>query len=404
LLTALAKAPTETDLSPASSPAEEEQLLAAVAEIADTLASEAASSEAHGRLTARAVEALRGHDLWRMRLCRELGGLELPIVTQIKVLAALAAEDASSAWCTMVANNSVAILGATMPEATVERIFANGIPACSIVAATGGKATEVADGFLLTGTWRLASGIHHADWVHATAHVNGDPSRLLPLALPARDLKLLDSWHAVGLAGTGSNDFSLTDYLLPADLTGRAANPYGQLRGTRRYDLVGLDHLEAYEHLAFAIGVSRHALTELRRLLAHSHTVRQNADREVVQSQLGHAEVKLQAIEALALSVYDRVDAAALGHTHAWSETDRYLPRALAVWATQHALECAQLAFHRAGAVALYRPNIFTKLLLDMSVAATHVMVDDTAIASYAQHLIESVDSQVLESDLRHAD
>ncbi len=365
-------------------------LLLAVKAIAHTLQSDAVQADVQGRLGDASVNALREHGLWRMRLCHDLGGLELPIVTQIQVLSALAAEDASSAWCTMVANSSVAVLGATMPPAAIDRIFAQGVPACSIVAAPGGVATPCEGGYRLNGTWRLASSIHHASWVHATAFVDRDPSRVLPLAIPAGDVELLDTWSVVGLSGTGSNDFKLTDYFLPTELTGYEDNPYGQVRGKRRYDLVELEYVESYEHLAFAIGVGRRALRELRFVLAKPLAGRQVADREVVQGQFGQAVVKLQSVEALGYWLYRRVDAAATGALQSWSHEDQYLPRALAVWATQLALECVQLAFHRSGSNAMHRPSVLEKLLRDMSVAATHVGVDDIAFASYAQHLMET--------------
>jgi indole-3-acetate monooxygenase len=395
--------PTSSPPAAVAAEADDESPLAAVAQIADILAAGAARSDAQGWLADESVKALQAHGLWRMRLCRELGGLELSIVSQIRVLAALAAQDTSSAWCTMVANSSVAVLGATMPPAAVERIFAHGVPACSIVAAPGGVATPAAGGYLLNGVWRLASSVHHAEWIHAAAHIEGDPSRLLTLALPARDIEVLDSWHVVGLAGTGSNDFRLTDYFLPTALAGPPDHPYGQLRGTRRYDLVDLVHLESYEHLAFALGVGRRALGELEHAFAvggRSHT----ADREVVQTQVGRALVTLQAIEAMAVSLYTRVDAAAAGQQQAWDDADRQLPRALAVWATECALEFVQMAFQRSGAVALHQPNIMEKLLRDMSVAATHAVVNDTAYAAYAHHLIESHGTGRRRGALSHAD
>ncbi len=365
-------------------------MLADIAAIAETLRAGAAASDAQGRLVDASVDALRSRGLWRMRLCRELGGLELPIVAQIQALAAIAAEDASSAWCTMVANNAVAILGSTMPSAAIERVFAQGVPACSIVAGPGGIATPVEGGFALSGTWRLASGVHSAKWIHATALVERDPSRVLPVAIPAADVTLVDSWNVVGLAGTGSNDFTLKEYFLPSELAGRDDNPYGQLRGVRRYDLMSLDQVESYEHLAFAIGMGRRALRELRLVLATPPSGRQIADREVVQGRFGQLVVALQAIEALAYALYDRVDAEAVGELQSWSQDDRYRPRALAVHATQVALECVQMAFHRSGSAGLRRPNIFEKLLRDMSVAATHTVVDDAAFAAYAQHVIET--------------
>ena len=365
-------------------------LLDRVASVAEILRSGASQSDAQGRLLPSSVDALSAHGLWQLRLCRDVGGLELPITAQIIILSALAAEDAASAWCTMVANDAVAVLGATMPDAAVERVFANGVPACTIVAAPGGTATPVAGGYKLNGTWRLASGLHHASWIHAAAYIDRDPSRLLPLAIPARDVTLIDSWNVTGLAATGSNDFSLSDYVLPTELTGREDKPYGQVRGRRRYDIVDVEHIESYEHLAFAIGIGRRALLELRCELSKSPAGRYAADREIVQGELGRAAVKLQAVEALAQSFYERVDEAMLGHRQSWTGADRHLPRTLAAWATELALECTQLAFHRSGSAALQRSSIFDKLLRDMSVAAKHAVVDDVAFAAYAQHVIET--------------
>jgi indole-3-acetate monooxygenase len=365
-------------------------LLAAIARIAPVLESGASESDRRGQLVEETVGALRSHGLWRMRLPRALGGLGLSIVSQIQVLIALAEVDASSAWCTMVVNNGLSVLGTTMPDDAFKRVFAQGVPACSIVAAPGGTATTAKGGFLLNGTWRLASSIKHADWVHATAYIDRDPSRLLPLAIPAADVELLDTWQVVGLSGTGSNDFKLTDYFLPAALAGREDNPYCQIRADLRYDSVDIEHLDSYEHLAFAIGVGRRALRELRSILTKPLPGRYICDREVVQEELGKAVVQLQAAEALAYVVFARVDAAAQGDVQGWSADDRHLPRSLAAWATALALECTQLAFRRAGLSALHKPNIFDKLLRDMSVAATHVVVDDASFPSYAQHLMET--------------
>ena len=376
--------------APGAPDVETDRLLAAVERISDTLAAGAAQSDADGCLVDDTVEALRSEGFWRMRLCRELGGLELPIIAQMEVLAALSAVDTSSSWCTMVASSSLGVLGATMPQAALDRIFSDGAPACSIVAAAAGTARSADGGYVLNGTWRVVSAIHHADWIHATAYVDGDPSRLLPMAIPAADAQLVDSWHVVGLSGTGSNDFSLHDYFLDAALVGDEERPYRQLRGTRRYDLVGLEDVEIYEHLAFAIGVGRRALRELRDALAHPAPGRHTADREVVRSELARAMITLQAIETTAWTLYVKVDAAALGDPDALQGVDPQLPRALAAWATEVALQLTQLTFRRAGMVALRRPNIIEKLMRDMSVAATHVLVDDRAFAAYADRAIET--------------
>ncbi|CAA9217664.1 MAG: hypothetical protein AVDCRST_MAG57-430 [uncultured Blastococcus sp.] len=375
---------------PAPEQTQTTRLLDAVAMIADVVQDGAAESDRQGTLADKTVTALREHGFWRMRLCRELGGLELDVSSQVQVLAALAAVDTSSAWCTMVANSAVAALGATMPQPAIERIFASGVPLCSIAAAPAGVAVPDGDGFRVSATWRLASSINHAEWLHAVAFVEGDPSRPLPLAIPAQELDVLDTWNVIGLAGTGSNDVALVDHHLPHELAGRIGNPSHQLRGTRRYDLLALEDLESYEHLAFAVGVASRALDELGTALSHGRGGSATGDREIVQMELGGALVDLQAMQSLARAVYDRADAAAAGDASAWSEQDRHLPRAVATWATRRALEIVQLAFHRSGGAALYRPNIFEKLLRDMSVAATHVMVNDAVLATHALRTIQA--------------
>jgi alkylation response protein AidB-like acyl-CoA dehydrogenase len=385
------------------SAAEAVRLLVAVDEIAQTLAAGASRSDAEGRLVSETVRSLRSRGFWRMRLCDELGGMELSMVEQLRVLAALAAADTSSAWCTMVANNAVAVIGATMPDSTVSRVFADGIPACSIVAAPGGRATRADGAYVLNGTWRVASSIHHADWIHATAHVDGDPSRLLPIVIPAKDVQLVNSWQVIGLGGTGSNDFTLTDYALDEDLAGDEHHPYGQLRGTRRYDVLGHEPIESYEHLAFAIGVARRALRELRKALARPAPARRTADREVVQSELARAMIKLQSIEATAFSVYGQIDAAAGGDPDELSLLHVGVPRALAALGTELAVESVQLAFRRAGLAALRSPSILDKLMRDMNVAASHVLVDDTAFASYGERLVRADDPEPTAGALTHA-
>lgn len=369
-------------------------LLASVRAIEGQLRAGAADSDSQGSLVMESLDALGSRGFWRMRLCRDLGGLELPITAQMKVLAALAAADTSSAWCTMVMNHAVAVIGSTMPAAAVARVFANGVPECTIVATPGGVATPTEGGFIVSGTWRLATAIRRSQWVHVATFIERDPSRVLPMVIPVGDGTVLDTWHVVGLAGTGSNDFQLNDYFLPSALAGREDRPYGQLRGRRRYDLADVENIESYEHLAFALGVGGRALHELRATLAS--TGRSAADREVVQAELGQAVLQLRAVEALAEALYQRIDAVACGTGDHLAPEERHLPRALAVAATDLALRCTQLAFHRSGASALRRPSLLDKLLRDMSVAAKHVIVDDTAFATYAQDLIET--GQILQS------
>lgn len=381
---------TMMSVAEAGAASDEKRLLREVAMIGDLLHEEAETAEIATQLSCTVVDALRDAGLWRMRLSRELGGLELPMLSQLRIIAELAALDPSSAWCTMFVNTAIARIGAIMPDAAVSRVFADGVPAASIVIPPGGIATPTDGGYLITGHWRYATAIHHVDWLLTSVRIERDPSRLLPVVIPAGDLHQLDSWDPTGLRATGSIDLTLENYFLPDELTGRLSAPFEQIRGARRYESTRISFPESFEHAAFACGVARRAIAELRKLLADRELSAGKGGREVVLTQFAEAEVELQAVWALIEQTSKKIDAVHEGSSHAWDEADRLLPRVIAARATKLALHCTQIALERAGLSAMRRGEVLERLARDMTVAASHIAVNDAAFAAYAQHLVET--------------
>lgn len=78
----------------------------------------------------------------------------------------------------------------------------------------GNKATRVPGGFRLTGSWKSSSGIHHASWVVVGADVPGEEVPF-NFFLPIQDATVIDDWHTLGLAGTGSRTVTVTDIFIP---------------------------------------------------------------------------------------------------------------------------------------------------------------------------------------------
>lgn len=86
--------------------------------------------------------------------------------------------------------------------------------------APAGTARESDGGFILSGRFGFCSGVHHADWVivGAMSHhpdPNQPPTPRYFLA-PASEITLIDNWHVVGLASSGSMDFEIHDAFVPA--------------------------------------------------------------------------------------------------------------------------------------------------------------------------------------------
>jgi alkylation response protein AidB-like acyl-CoA dehydrogenase len=82
------------------------------------------------------------------------------------------------------------------------------------VFAPTGTAVPEGDGYRVSGRWSFASGCEYSGWRMAGAIVPGSP-RPLHCLLRADQTRIVDTWDACGLRGTGSHDFLVEDVLVP---------------------------------------------------------------------------------------------------------------------------------------------------------------------------------------------
>ena len=353
-------------------------LLARVDGIRDVLADTAPASEAARMLVPEAVDALNQAGLMRMNVPRELGGWEAPPATQLEVLAALAEIDTAAGWIAMVSNNSAGFMGAFLPDAGIDEVFAgDGVPICSGVAAPSGTALAVDGGYRLTGYWRLCSGVHHSSWLRLTAAIDGNPEHRVFAVVPQSAVTIHDTWHVLGLRATGSSDVSLSDEFVPAH---RTLFSEQRRRGGARYRLHGLP-ASSHEHVGIALGLGRRALSELTAAVAAKTRARNVPAREAVLADIGRLTLAVDSVAALAQASYAR-DLALLADDGVDAATVGLGGPALAAYATDVATQCVETAYRCVGTLALYTPNVFERLLRDVHGATQHVMVQDV---NYAQ-------------------
>ena len=87
-----------------------------------------------------------------------------------------------------------------------------------------GKVQKVEGGYTLSGQWGFSSGSEHCDWVFLGAVVpeEGAPfdmSNYRTFLLPRADYEIIDTWHVVGLQGTGSQDIKVVEAFVPEHRT-----------------------------------------------------------------------------------------------------------------------------------------------------------------------------------------
>ncbi|MVU81316.1 acyl-CoA dehydrogenase [Nocardia sp. ET3-3] len=196
-----------------------DELLTRASKLRELLAEESTGHDAHRRLSDRTVAAIGDAGLFRMYTPREFGGYEAVPSTSLAVICELARGCSSTAWVTSVLNlgNYVAAL---FPQRARNEVWAENPDARTalMIGDAPAQVERVAGGVIVNGKWPFASGSLHCDWVIARIPSGSEPESLGPhlVLMPRERLEVEDTWHVVGLRGTGSNTVVARELFIPA--------------------------------------------------------------------------------------------------------------------------------------------------------------------------------------------
>lgn len=208
------------------------ELLGRAEDLVPLLRECANETEQRRRMLDEVTDALRAAGLFRLMQPRRIGGYEMDHGALVDIGAVLARGCASSAW--VYANLAIhaSMLGYFPAEAQGDVWDRSpDALACMSVVYRAGRARKVPGGYLLSGHWPFCSGIDNSQWhmvaaIVASADSNAvDENRLF--LIPKSDCDILDTWDAMGLAGTGSHDVKVDDVFVPAHRTLAEAHTRG---------------------------------------------------------------------------------------------------------------------------------------------------------------------------------
>ena len=289
--------------------------------------------EEERRLQDPVFEAFRQAGFFRMWMPSAYGGYETPIESVLTVGEEVSRHDPSAAW-NLIIGVIGSLLLAYLPETTAQTILASdsdpyiagaGSPA-------GAKAVSADGGYVVSGTWALASGCHHADWLFGGAFIYDDDKlrtnaegrpEVSIFLFPRTQAEILDTWNAIGLRGTGSHHIKAEAVFVPDDLRlSIMTSPPVQSGPLYRGPILdGLGTLPVV-----SLGIARAAIDSFVELAA-SKTPTQGrtklADLQTTHERVGRAEMLLGAARAFLFEVAREID-------QAW-QSGRQLPRELAI-------------------------------------------------------------------------
>jgi len=179
-------------------------------------------------LPASIVDKLIEAGLCRLTVPESLGGHEAEPLVGFDVYEELASGDASVAWIAW--NNALpGLLSRYLSNAVRAELFADTHRLFANSTRPSGRAVMQPGGYRVSGRWSLVSGCELADWIPLMCIVitHEGEQRMLAAGVPEMRMaytpkgsyKILDTWHAGGLRGTGSHDVVVDDIFVPAELT-----------------------------------------------------------------------------------------------------------------------------------------------------------------------------------------
>jgi alkylation response protein AidB-like acyl-CoA dehydrogenase len=366
--------------------------------LAPRIAASADDIERGRRLPAPLVAALHEAGMFRLLLPRALDGAELDPATFVQVTEAIGRIDASTAWV-ICQTSGCSMVAAYLIPAVAREIF-GGDP-CGVLAwgpPTTSRAIAVDGGYRLSGTFNFASGGRHATWLGGLAPIveaDGTPrqrdgvTERRTLLFPAAGATMQDVWHVLGLRGTGSDSFTVSDLFVPHEHTVARDDP-----AERRYQAplycFPQGSLYASGFAGVAMGIARSLLDDLLALArdktprGYSRTLRESA---VTQSQVAQAEARLGAARVYLLSSLQEIWRE-VGRAGALGLDQRVTIRLAASHAIQQAREVADFAYHAAGGTAVFARNAFERRFRDIHTVSQQLQGRDDHFETVGKHLL----------------
>jgi len=347
-------------------------------ELAPTIAAAGDEIEKRRQLPEPIADALVQAGMFKLVVPRSVGGAELDPMTYVQVLEQIARADGSTAW-SLGQNSGCSMSAAYLEPATAREVFGGprGILAWGPYAPNSGRAVKVDGGYRLTGRWGFASGSRHASWLgcHVLVYdadgkpVNNAEGRHAPrtMIFPKTSVEIIDNWHVLGLRGTGSDSYAMTDLFVPERFTFlRDSQEYLREPGPLYKITSGMLYAASFSFVS--LGIARGALDAFitvatakvprggQKTIAHNN---------VIQAEVAKADAKLSASRAFVLETIADLWEEALRGNRATGEQRRRF-RLASTWAINEAEEVVNSAYKMAGALAIFDGHPLERRLRDI--------------------------------------
>lgn len=390
------------DQMAASHAQRESSTLVAVRNLLQEIADKAPQGEADRRLVASVVDKMAEAGIFRMMVPKAYGGDSLTPVQVNAVIEELATADAAAGWTAMVAVGFNVVMS-QFPKSTAAAIYADG-PDVRMRGAVApiGKAEKVEGGYRLSGRWPFGSGPFDPSWMFGGAvfYENGKPimgprgPRTCLALVPAIEAEFYDTWHTVGLCGTDSRDFSMTDVFVPESHVAEIFSFDLPSQFDEEIFNLPFPMIAGPTHSAVCLGILKATLTELAELSKTKKSAFNPGqilgDSQIFQFRLAELSVRYAALDALHVQQLLGLDLLATGAEKFRPEF--HIPRG-ASWVGyihQEVTTIMNEVIELAGSAPVYNKSRLQQRWRDARIAAQHNAGMRTPYPLYGAMLAQS--------------
>lgn len=331
------------------------------------------------------IDALQEAGFFLALQPRRWGGHEVDPQDFFRMHLAIAENCMSTAWASgIVAVHAFQL--ALMDERAQQDVWGDDIHTrVSSSYAPLGKVTEVDGGFRLSGRWGWSSGSDHCTWVFLGAICPDGGFR--SFLVPRGDYEIVDTWHAMGLQGTGSNDIVVDDVFVPDYRTHKAEDGFlGTNPGVTADSapLYRLPWAQLFVRVVStpAIGAARDALDLYRQLVVGkaSGDLTKLAGDTAPQERIAAAITSIDEMEAILFRNFDRMMAqVSAGEEVPVLERIKYRYQASLV--IERCMAVVDSLFSSAGGSSVFLGSEIQQRFLDIHTGRAHVANNPTSFA-----------------------
>jgi len=183
----------------------------------NTIRNTAPEAEQLGMLHPDQLQIVYKNGWFKLLVPQLYSGRQITLPHLVRLQEAISWADGSTGWVVTLCSGAGWFGGFISPEIALW-IFNNPNVCLAGSGAASGTAEITSTGYIINGTWKYASGAHHATHITANCIIKKDGEPVLdddgePLVLPfifdKKDVTILPAWKYVGMVATGSDAFEI---------------------------------------------------------------------------------------------------------------------------------------------------------------------------------------------------